>query len=193
MAIQGLILLIKILSGLFVSILLMRFYLYMARAPFKHPLTQFCVKLTDFIVRPVKKIIPSVKDFDNASLLLAWLVGLFALVLILALSPLPYDFTSPENWLLLLFLAVLDIINRSLGLLMVAVLIQALLSWIQPYNPLTPVIELLTRPFLKHFHWARIGNVDLAPLVLLIVIQILITFPLVLLENQLSGQLRLAV
>ena len=185
--------LIKMLSGLFVSILLMRFYLYMARAPFKHPLSQFCIKLTDFIVRPVKKIIPSVKSYDNASLLLAWLTSLLALVLILMLSPLPYDFASPENWLLLLFLAVLDIINRSLNLLMVAVLAQALLSWIQPYNPLTPIIELLTRPFLKPFHWARIGSVDLAPLVLLIIVQILIAFPLLMLENQLSAQLSLAV
>ncbi len=193
MAIQGLVLLIKILSGLFVSILLMRFYLYMARAPFKHPLTQFCVKLTDFIVRPVKKIIPSVRDFDNASLLLAWLVSLLALVLMLLISPLPYDFAAAENWLLLAFMAILEVINRSLNLLVVAVLVQALLSWLQPYNPLTPVIELLTRPFLKHFRWARIGNIDLAPLVLLIVVQVLLTFPLAILENQLSAQLSLAV
>ena len=141
----------------------------------------------------MKKIIPSVRDFDNASLLLAWLVSLLALVLMLLISPLPYDFAAAENWLLLAFMAILEVINRSLNLLVVAVLVQALLSWLQPYNPLTPVIELLTRPFLKHFRWARIGNIDLAPLVLLIVVQVLLTFPLAILENQLSAQLSLAV
>ncbi|XLM20869.1 YggT family protein, partial [Chromobacterium piscinae] len=73
--------LIKVLSGLFVLVLLLRFYLQVARAPFKHPLCQFVMAATNFLVLPARKLVPSVRNYDTATMLLAWLVCLLARVL----------------------------------------------------------------------------------------------------------------
>ena len=52
------------------------FYLQVARAPFKHPLAQFTVTLTNFAVIPIRRLVSSVRGYDSATLLLAWLVTL---------------------------------------------------------------------------------------------------------------------
>lgn len=188
---HGLIFFIRIIAALFISILMIRFYLHMIRAPFQHPLTQLSLKLTDFIVRPAKKVIPSIIDYDNATLTVAWLVALLSELLQILVSTSSFDFMSPFTWLALVLMAVLELFRCSLNLLMGAILVQVLLSWIQPYNLLSPLLVTITGPFLKLFRRARIGNIDFAPLILLIVIQLIVIFPIDLLHNQLAMQLKL--
>lgn len=53
--------LIKTLSDLFILVVLLRFYLQLARAPFQHPLAQFVMGLTNFAVLPLRRKLPSVK------------------------------------------------------------------------------------------------------------------------------------
>lgn len=185
--------LIKTLADLFVLVLLLRFYLQVARAPFKHPLSQFVMAVSNFAVLPMRKLVPSVHGYDTATLLLALLVSLFSNVLMLALNPLPYSFAAPETWLGLLCLSLLDVFRQSLYLLMGAVIVQAILSWVNPYNPLTPILDALTRPFLRPFRRAVIGGVDLSPLILFLIIQVILMLPVRALESVFLMQLKVAL
>lgn len=184
--------LIKTIADLFVLVLLLRFYLQVARAPFKHPLCQFVMAATNFAVLPLRKLVPSLRGYDSATMLLAWLVSMVSSVIILAFSPL-YTLAAPETWLALTLLAVLNVFKQSLILLMGAVIVQAVLSWVNPYNPLSPILDVLTRPFLKPFRRAMVGGVDLSPMILFLIIQFVL-MPLVqYLENSFLMQLKVVM
>ncbi|MBI3145631.1 MAG: YggT family protein [Pseudogulbenkiania sp.] len=185
--------LIKTLADLFVLVLLLRFYLQVARAPFKHPLSQFVMAVSNFAVLPLRKLVPSMHGYDTATLLLAWLVALASNLLMLALNPLPYSFAAPQTWLGLLFLSLLDVFRQSLYLLMGAVIVQAVMSWVNPYNPLTPILDALTRPFLRPFRRAAVGGVDLSPLILFLIIQVILMLPVRALEGVFLMQLKVAL
>ena len=90
-------------------------------------------------------------------------------------------------------LAVLYVFRATVYLLMGAVIVQAVLSWVSPYNPLAPLLELLTRPFLRPFRRLMIGQVDLSPLALLIVLQVVLMLPIAFLERMLLAQLQFGV
>lgn len=192
MIIETLQFLVRTLSELFVLVLLLRFYLQVARAPFKHPLAQFCMALTNFAVLPARRLIPSLHGYDTATLVLAWFTSLLANAIALALHPI-YDLTAGSSWVALTLLSVLDVFRLSLYLMMGAVLVQAILSWVNPYNPLTPILEALTRPFLQPFHRAVVGGVDLSPLILILLIQIILMLPVRLLEETFLMQIKLAM
>lgn len=186
--------LIRTVGGLFVLVLLLRFYLQLARAPHKHPFNQFVMAVTNFMVLPLRRRIPAWHGYDSASLLSALLVQLLLLALVLLLNPLlPYNFASPQTWFGLLLLAVLELFRQSLNLLIGAIIVQAVLSWVSPYNALTPMLDALTRPFLKPFRAANIAGVDLSPLIVLLIIQVIQMLPLRLLEQLFLTQLQLAV
>ncbi|MBM2885913.1 YggT family protein [Chromobacterium phragmitis] len=185
--------LIKTLSGLFVLVLLLRFYLQVARAPFKHPLCQFVMAATDFLVLPARKLVPSVRNYDTATMLLAWLVCLLANILMLLLGSLPEVFAFPQVWVALALLSLLEVFKQSLTLLMGAVIVQAVMSWINPYNPIAPVLDSLTRPFLRPFRRAVVGGVDLSPLLLLLVIQVIMMLPVRMLETGFLTQLKVVI
>lgn len=185
--------LIKTCADLFVLVLLLRFYLQVVRAPFSHPLAQFVVKLTNFAVLPLRRVVPSFRAYDSATLVLAWLVSLLAIALMLWLAPMPYSLLSPQSWLGVTLLAVLEVFRASVHLLMGAVIVQAILSWVSPYNPLGAVLELLTRPFLKPFRRLNVGGIDLSPLALLLLLQVILMLPVAALEQILLGQLQFAM
>ncbi len=185
--------LIRTLADLFVLVLLLRFYLQVARAPFKHPLCQFVMAATNFLVLPARKLIPSLKGYDSATLALAWLTSLLASAVVLALNPLPYNFAAPETWLGLVLLALLDVLKQSLIMLMWTAVVQAVLSWVSPYNPLSPVLDALTRPFLKPFRRFAVGGVDLSPLILFLIIQVILMLPVRMLEASFLTQLKVAM
>jgi len=182
--------LIHTLADLFVLVLLLRFYLQVARAPFKHPLCQFVMSATNFIVVPARRVIPAVRSYDVATLAVGWGVTLLSLVFLLMLSVQPYDFASPQTWVALALLALLGLFKQSLTLLMGAVIVQAVLSWVNPYNPLAPILDSLTRPYLRYFGFARVGAVDLAPLVLFLIIQVILMLPVNWLEQTFLTQLK---
>ena len=184
--------LIKTIADLFVLVLLLRFYLQVARAPFKHPLCQFVMAATNFAVLPLRKLVPSLRGYDSATMLLAWLVSMVSSVIILIFNPL-YTLAAPETWLALSLLAILDVFKQSLTLLMGAVIVQAVLSWVNPYNPLTPILDALTRPFLKPFRRATVGGVDLSPLILFLIIQVVLMLPVQYLENSFLMQLKVVM
>ncbi|MBI1394343.1 MAG: YggT family protein [Betaproteobacteria bacterium] len=178
---EALTFLISTILGLFSFALLLRFYLQAARAPARNPVSQFVVALTDFIVRPARRYIPGWAGMDLSTLVLAWFTEFLLLLLVRLVQG--GAFGVPVVGFLLL--AVVSIVRMSIYILMGALIIQAILSWIAPYSPVAPVANSVTRPFLRPFQrWVPpVGNVDLSPLVLLIVLQLILMVPVRWLEG----------
>jgi len=171
--------------NLFILVALVRFWMQVFRAPARNPMAQFTIAMTDFAVKPLRRIIPGLFGLDLASFVVAWMAEflLQALLLLVAsvdLSLHPAIFTG------LLFIALVKLARLTVYIVMGAVLLQALLSWVNPHHPVAPFFEALTRPFLKPFQRAvpPIGGVDVTPVLVLILCQLVLMLPVGWLEAQ---------
>jgi YggT family protein len=72
--------------------------------------------------------------------------------------------------------ALVDLLRYSLYILIGAVIIQVVFSWLNPYTPAAPVLDALTRPFLRPLRRfvPLLGNIDLTPLVLVVLVQVVL-------------------
>ena len=173
MLVQILLFILDTVCGFLTLALLVRFAMQWARVPFRNPLGQFIVAVTDWMVRPVRRLIPGLFGLDMASLFLAWLwqvayqgIALGFTGVLLAVSPAPTFVVA--------LLALLEVAKISLYLVIGAVIVSAVFSWVNPYAPLAEVFNTLTRPLLRPFRRfiPPVGGVDLSPLALLLVLQI---------------------
>jgi len=174
-------LLIQTVFGVFIYALLLRFYMQWLRAPFRNPVGQFVSALTDWVVRPARRLVPGLFGLDLSSILIAWLAEALMLVLIFWLGGRSLASAPGIAAGMLFTLAAMELARASLYLLIGVVIVQVVISWVNPHAPLAPVFDALTRPFYAVFRRfvPAIGNVDLSPLFVLLVAQIL----LILLDN----------
>ncbi len=162
--------------GLFVYVLLLRFYMQLLRAPFRNPAGQFVTALTNWMVFPARRLIPGLMGIDFATILLAWLVQALMLTLLLLLHGKTLASASGAGAGLLFGLAAVKLLQASLYLLIAVVILHVLFSWFNPQTPIGPLLDSLTRPFYAVFRRfiPPIGNVDLSPIFVLIVAQVLL-------------------
>jgi YggT family protein len=181
---EALVFLVSTIVGLFSLALLLRFYLQLARAPARNPISHFVVALTDPIVRPARRIIPGWGGIDLSTLVLAWLSEFLLLVLVRVIE-MAFLGAGSMPVVTFLVLAALSIVRMSVYLLIGALIVQAVLSWVAPHSPVAPLVNGLVRPFLRPFQrWnLNIGGVDLSPLVLIIVLQLILMIPVRWLEG----------
>ncbi len=160
--------LLDIAAGLFGGACLLRMYMQAQRISFGNPVGRFVFALTDWLVLPLRRIVPSRGRLDWASLLGAFLILLaqFGLLWLLvggttSLAKLP---------LLALFGLVRLVISGLIGL----VIVHAILSWVQSDSPLVDVIGRLCAPLLRPFRRIipLVGGIDLSPLALLVLLQV---------------------
>jgi YggT family protein len=181
---NALIFLLTTVFGLFVVALLLRFYLQWARAAYRNPLSEFLQALTDFMVRPARRFIPGLWGLDLSSLVLAWLVQWVEILLVLEIRGRGFGGDAGPALAAGALLALVMLVKIGLYIVMVAVIVQVVLSWVAPHSPLMPLANGMTRPFLRVFQRRipPIGNVDLSPLFVLVVIQLLLMLPVAYLE-----------
>jgi YggT family protein len=169
-------LLIDSLGSLFVYVLLLRFHMQWLRAPFRNPIGEFVAALTNWLVVPVRRVVPGLFGLDLATLFLAWLAQ--ALVMALLMSLRGYAFASAPGtaFLVLAAISAIELARMSVSLLIGAAILQAVLSFVGPHSPLAPVLDMLTRRFYAPFRRfiPPIGSIDLSPLFLVIAAQIVI-------------------
>lgn len=181
--------LLETVFNLFVLAALLRFYMQMLRAPFRNPFAVFVVALTDFMVKPLRRVIPGFGGLDLASLVVAWVVEVLLLVLLVLLrfKGFPDGGSIPA----LLLLAFVVLMRLSIYLLIAALLVQAILSWVSPYHPMMPFFDTLTKPFLRPVRKVLplVGGVDLSPLVVLVVCQLILMVPVFWLEESTRAML----
>jgi YggT family protein len=180
---NALLFLCDVAFALIVYPLLLRFWMQVLRAPFRNPLGEALQALTNWIVKPLRRIIPGFFGIDFATQLPAlffrwlWLVAEFAIVG----RPLVGNALA-----MLLALATVSLIQISLYLLMAAVIVQAILSWIAPHGPIAGVLNAITFRFLRPIR--RIlppigGQLDLSPLIVVVLCQLVILLPVAWLEQ----------
>jgi YggT family protein len=165
--------LVDAVASFFVFVLLARFHFQWLRVPFRNPVGEFVLATTSFIVLPVRRVIPGFAGLDLATLLLAWLVQSLSLWLqaqIIGNDPALFNVAM---------VALVDVLRYSVYILVFAVIVQAVLSWVNPYTPVAPAFDTITRPFLRPLRRfiPPLGGVDLTPLILLVILQVLL-FPI---------------
>jgi len=164
------VLLVDVVASFLVFMLLARFHFQWLRVGFRNQVGEFVIATTNWMVMPVRRVIPGLAGLDLSTLLLAWLVqglGLWAQAAIVGAEPGPGTIAA---------IAAVDLLRYSLYILVFAVLVQAVLSWVNPYAPLAPVFNALTAPFLRPLRRVvpPIGNVDLTPLILIVLLQVVL-------------------
>lgn len=172
--------------GLFTLAVLLRFYLQLTNAPFRNPFSQAVVTLTNFAVRPLCRIIPSWSGLDLSTLFLAFVAQLLLQLVTLWLRDFPLLVAGHLIVSALVGLAFVGLLKLSITIFLYAVLLQAVLSWVNPYTPLAPVLDALTAPLLNPLR-KRIpmaGGIDFSPLIIFIAAELLLILLVAPLEQQ---------
>jgi len=182
MAGEVLVFLLDVLLQPFAAILLLRFHLQWLRAPLRNPVGEFIMALTNFLVLRARRFIRPAFGLDSATLLLALLAEMLYLSGMLWAQGYPsHGFPLPG----LLALAAVKLFKISLYLLMAAVFAQAILSWVNPYSSAAPLLNAVSARFLLPLRRVvpLLGNVDLSPLLLFIICQLIVIVPVGMLER----------
>jgi len=180
--------LVDLVFGLYAMLLALRFIMQVFRADYYNPLAQFVVKVTDPVLVPLRRIIPSFKTYDTSSLLLTYLVLFLKLVLLKLLKTKVMHvagtgvYTASLSFGSLFYVAIVDVVHLLFNVFIFAMIIQAILSWFQ--NPTTDSIRNLlsgiTEPILRPLRkrMPPVGGLDLSifvAIVCLFFLRILVT------------------
>ena len=165
-------LLLDVAIGLVAGACLLRLYMQYQKIPMSarsgNPLGNFIFALTDWIVLPLRKVVPSVGRWDMASLLAVYLLELLQYALLWGLGG------AGAGVAQLPVLAVFGSVRLVLSAMTGLVIVYAVLSWVQSNSPLTDIMERLAAPPLRPIRKVvpLVGGIDLSPLVLLVLLQI---------------------
>ena len=165
----------------FAAILLLRFHMQWLRSPMRNPVGEFVIALTDFAVLRLRRFIPSARGLDSASLLLALLVEMLYLAGYVSVQGFElHGFPLPG----LMLWAMVKLLKISIYLLMAAVFVQAILSWVNPYTAFAPLLNSITYRFLQPLRRVLplLGSLDLSALLLFIFCQLMVIIPVRMLE-----------
>lgn len=170
---QALVFLVQTLFGLYLIALLLRLLMQLSRADFHNPIARVITQVTNPLLRPLRRVIPGVGGIDWALIVLTLIIQIAELIitsLIMngAVPGLPG----------LLVLAVGRLLQLVIYIYIFIILIEVILSWVNPhaYNAATVLIYSLSTPVMRP---ARrlippMGGIDLSPLVVLIVLNLLL-------------------
>lgn len=166
----ALLFLVNTLFDLYLIILIVRIILVWVGSDYFNPMVQFVVKCTDFIVKPLRRVIPNAGRLECASIILVLAIELIKFFFVSLLA-----FGLP-NIAGLLILSIGDTIKLIIQTFFYAVLFQAILSWIQPRSPVNYLLYQFTSPIMRPLHRVipPVGGVDISPIPALIILQLLI-------------------
>jgi YggT family protein len=168
MAYQILSFLLDVVAGLLGGACLLRLYMQYQRISFGNPIGRFVFALTNWLVLPLRRILPAIGRVDTASAVAVFLIQLaqFAILWLLA--------GMGGGLELLPVLALFGVVRLAITGLMGLVIIYAILSWVQADSPIVDVMDRICAPLLRP--WRKlvplVGGIDLSPLVLLVVLQV---------------------
>jgi YggT family protein len=150
------------------GVLLLRFWMQATRVRPPAAVAQFTFTLSDWLVRPMRRIVPGVGGYDWASLLGAFLVVLLATSIM--------TITTIEGWngQAVLIMSLYRFLNWIIYGFIALLIIEAIFSWVNPQAPLAPFVRALNDPLLRPIRRVvpLIGGIDLSVLVALILLQI---------------------
>jgi len=162
--------LVNTVFDLYLLIVLLRLWLQWARADFYNPFSQFIVKVTQPILTPMRRMIPSIGGFDTATFVLALVVAIVKVYILIAMGMMQASVIG-------VFIFSIGIVIKEIFKMIFWVLIlQAILSWVsQGRSPIEYVMRQLTEPLLAPIRRfiPPMGGLDFSVLVALIALQFL--------------------
>lgn len=174
-------LLLQTFFGLFALVLLARFWMLFFRVSFRNPVGGMVLALSDWMVLPARRVVPSLGGLDLASLACAWVVLVLQLYLLLwlkdALLPGAAIGGGLEQIVVIVIeLSLIELARFSVYLLFGVVLLQVLISWINPYSSIGPALAPVVRPFYRPIRRVipPVRGFDLSPIFLLVGLQIVL-------------------
>jgi YggT family protein len=167
--------LLSTIFNLLTLLFLLRFFLQLFKAPFNNPLAYMVVSLTDFAVKPARKMIPSWGKIDLSTLVLAFITQLLLQFSLLWLRDLPLSLVGNAVWVSLIGGGLLGVFRTALDVFFYAILLQVILSWVNPQSPISSALNSLTKPILAPIQriLPATAGMDFSPIVALIFIQML--------------------
>lgn len=172
---QIVITILQILSTFYLTIVLLRFLLQLARADFYNPISQFVVKVTNPLLRPLRRFIPGWGGIDGASLVLAIIIQAIAFLLILMAITGGFPAINPVTLISWAIINVLLLIARIYFWSVIAIVV---VSWVAPQSnhPAISLIAQITEPVMRPIRKfiPPLGGLDLSPIVVFLVLNIVI-------------------
>jgi YggT family protein len=163
---------LQTLGSLYLLIVLLRFVLQLVRANFYNPLCQFAVKATQPLLKPLRRIIPSMFGLDMSSLVLAIFVQLALMALTLLLT-----YGTIGNPLQLLIWSLIGVTALFLKIFFFALIISVILSWVAPgsHNPGAELVNQICEPALAPFRkiLPNLGGLDISPILAFMVLKLI--------------------
>ncbi|MCI8208008.1 hypothetical protein AUC61_00545 [Pseudomonas sp. S25] len=163
---------LQTIGSMYLLIILLRFVLQLVRADFYNPLSQFAVKATQPLLKPLRRIIPSLFGLDMSSLILAIIVQMILMALTLLLA---YGTTGDPLHLLLW--AIIGVTGLFLNIFFYALIISVILSWVAPgsHNPGAQLVNQITEPLLAPLRriLPNLGGLDISPILAFMVLKLL--------------------
>jgi YggT family protein len=162
---------IQIISAFYMTIVLLRFLLQIARADFYNPISQFVVKATNPLLLPLRKLVPGFGGIDVASLALALLLQALVYFLIFLAAG-----SMILNPLILFGWAAITLLALIVKIYFWSILGVIILSWVAQGNdhPAIQLLRQLTEPVMAPFRklLPPIGGLDLSPILVFLVINV---------------------
>ena len=162
---------IQTLGSLYLLIVLLRFILQLVRANFYNPLCQFTVKATQPLLKPLRRVIPSLFGLNMSSLVLAILVQMVIFAIVLTLSYMSFNILGLLAW------AIIGVTALFLKVFFFALIISVILSWVAPgsNSPGAELVNQITEPALAPFRrmLPSMGGLDISPIIAFMVIQLI--------------------
>lgn len=170
---SALIFIVETLLTLALFVFLLRLLLQLSRADFRNPLSQAVVRLTNPLVMPLRRILPSVGKVDTASVVAVFIVATIEVSVLYSMRG--FGLPTPFVWARMV---IIEVVRTTLWTYFYAIFLYAVLSMIVPggYSPVQSLLSSLCEPILRPIRRLipAIAGLDLSPLWAGIAIQALL-------------------
>ena len=173
-----LIFLVDAVVSFFCTLFLLRFLMQVMRVSFAGQFGDFVVKLTNWAVKPLRRVIPGIGGMDWASLVAALALQILLSALVVGLAGPSLAVDGGAMALMALWFAVRTLLRLAIYIVIGALILQAVLSWINPHSPLAAPTSQLTGPILDPIRRfvPLVAGIDLSPLVAILLLQAVLMF-----------------
>lgn len=163
--------LVQSILHLLLLTVILRFLLQLAKADFYNPISQAIVKVTNPLLKPLRRLIPGLFGLDIASIVLALIIQVLAIYSCALIMG--YGIMNP------LSVAVWSLIGLAsfvINLFFIALIISVIVSWVAPGNRhpalllMNQLLEPLVGPLRKII--PPLGGLDFSVLAAFLIIQV---------------------
>jgi len=140
--------LIHVLFTSYIYAIIIRMLLGLTRADFYNPFSQFILTITNPVLTPLRKIIPSIGSIDTSAILLIFVLKF------IELAARGFLFGKQIVLSTLIAPAILGVLNQVVNIFIFAIIILVVISWVAPHmhgqsNPITPILRSITEPLIR--------------------------------------------